>query len=205
LQYGFQTRASNFEGSGNFYDNTTFGPDGCGDNGGGGPGGGELTTNGDFEAGDTSGWEFFPNDGTFAATTAQSNGGTYSGNLIASVPAGGGPPSFPVIKQANIGVGSVQPNSSCDISFDLFGSVSGAGGVFFAEFFSELSGGGTSSSVLLGGGPLFPSGTWTNYAFTTPTGNDVSGGVTLQLKTDCGANPGCTVDAFIDNVSVICP
>ena len=27
LQYGFQTRASNFEGSGNFYDNLTFGPD----------------------------------------------------------------------------------------------------------------------------------------------------------------------------------
>ncbi len=36
LQYGFQTRASNFEGSGNFYDNITVGPTGCG--GGGGPG-----------------------------------------------------------------------------------------------------------------------------------------------------------------------
>ena len=206
LQFGYSTIASNFEPAGNFYDNAKFGLDGCGGNGGGGPGpGGELTTNGDFEAGDTSGWEFFPNDGTFAATMAQANGGLWSGNLVASVPAGGGPPSFPVIKQANIGIGSVQPNSSCDISFDLFGSVSGAGGVFFAEFFSELTGGGTSSSVILGGGPLFPTGTWTNYTFNTPTGNDVSGGVTLQLKTDCGANAGCTVDAFIDNVSVICP
>jgi hypothetical protein len=167
-------------------------------------GGGELTVNGDFETGDTTGWEFFPNDGTFAASSAQANGGTFSGNLVASVPAGGGPPSFPVVKQANIGIGTAQPNSSCDISFDLFGSVSGAGGVFFAEFFSELSGGGTSSSVILGGGPLFPTGTWTNYAYTTPTGDDVSGGVTLQLKADCGANPGCTVDAFIDNVSVTC-
>ncbi|MGB9340979.1 MAG: hypothetical protein WCB63_17165, partial [Polyangiales bacterium] len=36
LQYGYQTRASNFEGSGNFYDNITVGPTGCG--GGGGPG-----------------------------------------------------------------------------------------------------------------------------------------------------------------------
>jgi len=167
-------------------------------------GGGELTVNGDFETGNTTGWEFFPNDGTFAASSAQANGGTFSGNLVASVPAGGGPPSFPVVKQANIGIGTAQPNSSCDISFDLFGSVSGAGGVFFAEFFSELSGGGTSSSVILGGGPLFPTGTWTNYAYTTPTGDDVSGGVTLQLKADCGANPGCTVDAFIDNVSVTC-
>jgi hypothetical protein len=205
LQFGFSSTASNFTPSQNVYDNVKFGVEGCG-GGGGGPGpGGELTVNGDFEAGDTSGWEFFPNDGTFAATMAQANGGLWSGNLIASVPAGGGPPSFPVIKQANIGVGSVQPNSSCDISFDLFGSVSGAGGVFFAEFFSELSGGGVSSSVILGGGPLFPNGTWTTYSYNTPTGNDVSGGVTLQLKTDCGANPGCTVDAYIDNVSVICP
>jgi len=204
LQYGYQTRASNFEGSGNFYDNVSVGPEGCG--GGGGPGpGGELTVNGDFEAGNTSGWEFFPNDGTFNATQAQSNGGAWSGNLVASVPGGGGPPSFPVIKQANIGIGTVQPNSTATISFDLFGSVSGAGGVFFAEFFSELDGGGTSSSVILGGAPLFPNGTWTTYSFTTTTGNDVSGGVTLQLKADCGANPGCTVDSYIDNVSVTLP
>jgi hypothetical protein len=162
-----------------------------------------LTVNGDFETGDTCGWEFFPNDGTFAATQAQSNGGAWSGNLVASVPGGGGPPSFPVIKQANIGIGTVQPNSSVDISFDLFGSVSGAGGVFVAEFFSELCGGGTSSSVVLG--QPVPTGTWTNHSFNTPTGNDVCGGVTLQLKADCGANPGCTVDAYIDNVSVTVP
>jgi hypothetical protein len=206
LQFGFSSTASNFTPSQNVYDNVTFGVEGCGGGGGPGPGpSGNLTTNGDFEAGDTSGWEFFPNDGTFAATMAQANGGLWSGNLIASVPGGGGPPSFPVIKQANIGIGTVQPNSLVDISFDLFGSVSGAGGVFFAEFFSELSGGGTSSSVILGGGPLFPNGTWTTYSFQTTTGNDVSGGVTLQLKTDCGANPGCTVDAFIDNVDVSVP
>jgi hypothetical protein len=203
LQIGFQSRATNFNSSGIFYDNITLGVEGCG-GGGGGPSG-ELTVNGDFEAGNTSGWEFFSNDGTFAATMAQSNGGLWSGNLVASVPAGGGPPSFPVIKQANIGIGTVQPNSTATISFDLFGSVSGAGGVFFAEFFSELTGGGVSSSVILGGGPLFPNGTWTTYTFNTPTGNDVSGGVTLQLKADCGANPGCTVDAYIDNVSVTTP
>jgi len=204
LQFGARSRATNFEPSGVFYDNMAV----CADGGGGGPGpgpSGELTTNGDFETGDTSGWEFFANDGTFAATSAQANGGTFSGNLVASVPGGGGPPSFPVIKQANIGIGTVQPNSTATISFDLFGSVSGAGGVFFAEFFSEVSGGGTSSSVILGGGPLFPSGAWTTYSFTTSTGSDVSGGVTLQLKADCGANPGCTVDAFIDNVSVTVP
>ena len=220
LQVGFRNTAQNFEGSGIFYDNVeaclsggnggtggTGGAGGAGGAGGTGGTGGELTVNGDFEAGDITGWTDFSavNNGTFAATTAQANGGLWSGNLVASVPGGGGPPSFPVIKQANIGIGTVQPNSTATISFDLFGSVSGAGGVFFAEFFSELSGGGTSSSVILGGGPLFPNGTWTNYTFNTPTGGDVSGGVTLQLKADCGANAGCTVDAYIDNVSVTVP
>ncbi len=77
---------------------------------------------------------------------AQANGGLWSGNLVASVPTGGGPASFPIMKNANIGIGTVQPNSQVNVSFDLFGSVSGAGGVFFVDFFSELSGGGTSSS-----------------------------------------------------------
>jgi len=206
LQIGFQSRATNYDSSGVFYDNIKLGPEGCGSNGGGG--GGELAINGDFETGDATGWvtEFVaPNNGTFTVTSAQANGGTYSGNLVASVPAGGGLPSFPLVKQANLGIGTVQPNSTVEISFDLFGSLSGAGGVFFAEFFSELSGGGTSKSEILGGGPLFPTGTWTTHSFTTTTRPDVSGGVPLQLKADCGANPGCTVDAFIDNVSITIP
>jgi hypothetical protein len=212
LQIGFQSRATNFQSSGIFYDNITLGAEGCGgDNGGGG--GGELTTNGDFETGDTSGWTSFAaeNNGTFAATMAQANGGAWSGNLVASVPAGGGPASFPVVKQANIGIGTVAPNSPVTISFDLFGSLTGAGGVVFAEFFSELSGGGTSKAEILSGGPLFPvapndwTAGWVTYTFNTTTGPDVSGGVTLQLKTDCGANAGCTVDAYFDNVSVTAP
>jgi len=44
-----------------------------------------------------------------------------------------------------------------------------------------------------------------SYTFNTTTGPDVSGGVTLQLKTDCGANAGCTVDTYWDNVSITSP
>ncbi len=169
----------------------------------GGGAGGNLAINGDFETGDLTGWTSFAtdNNGTFEVTTAQANGGLYSGLVVADVD-GIGSPSFPVVKQANIGIGTITPNTSVTITFDLYGSVAGAGGVVFAEFFSELSGGGTSSSEILGGGPLFPNGTWTTYSFTTTTGPDVSGGITLQLKADCGGNPGCKIDAYFDNVSV---
>jgi hypothetical protein len=203
LQYGFQNTSSNNEGSGIYYDNVSFCTPG---NGGGecvGPALPNLTINGDFETGDTCGWEFFPNDGTFGATTAESNGGTYSGNLVASVPGGGGPASFPVIKQANIGIGTVQADSTATVSFDLKGSIVGAGGVVFVEFFSELSGGGTSAAGIIA--QPVPTNEWVNYSISVTTGPDVSGGVTLQLKADCGANPGCTVDTYWDNVSVTVP
>ena len=42
-------------------------------------------------------------------------------------------------------------------------------------------------------GPLTPS---------QPIRSNVSGGVTFQIKADCGANTGCMVDLYIDNVSV---
>ncbi|MDH3622479.1 MAG: hypothetical protein OES69_04010 [Myxococcales bacterium] len=160
----------------------------------------ELTTNGDFETGNLDGWTQFctgPNNGTCEATMAQANGGSWSGNVATA-----GAPANPLIKQANIGIGIVTPNSPISISFDLFGSLEGAGGVVFAELFGEIAGGGTSSSEILGGNPLFPSDTWTTYSFETTTGPDVSGGVTLQLAAICGAEPGCAVNAYFDNVSV---
>ena len=76
------------------------------------------------------------------------------------------------------------------------------GGVFFVEFFSELSGGGTSKAEIITGGPHPLSETWTSYSYTVLTGSDVSGGITLQLKTSCGPIAGCLVDVFFDNVSI---
>jgi hypothetical protein len=165
----------------------------------------ELAVNGGFETGNLDGWTQFcdgPNNGTCAATMAEASSGAWSGNLVASVPAEGGAPSFPLIKNANIGIGTVTPGAEVTISFDLLGSLAGAGGVVFAEFFSELETGGTSKTEILGGGPIFPTGEWVNYSYTTTAGSDVSGGVTLQLKVDCGASAGCIVDAYFDNVSV---
>jgi hypothetical protein len=167
------------------------------------PPAGDLVSNGGFETGTTTCWTSFAaaNNGTFAATNAQAKTGTFSGLLVANVPTGG-PASFPVVKAANIGIGTITPGKSVTVTFDLYGSVAGAGGVVFVELFSELSGGGTSKAEILGGGPLFPNGTWTSKSYTTTVGSDVSGGITVQLKADCGANPGCRVEAYFDNVSV---
>lgn len=169
--------------------------------GGGGSTGTELTVNGDFETGNKNGWTEFPNGGaTFAVSNAESNGGTFSGKLTA------GEAQDVVIKQANLAAGTITNGQSVTIKFDLKGTLAGAGGVVFAEFFSELSAGGTSKAEILSGGPLFPTSTWTTYTYTTTTASiaqgNVGGGVTLQPKAACGAVAGCNVVAYFDNVSV---
>lgn len=181
---------------------------GGGDTGGGDTGGGtgvgdEFTVNGDFETGDVSSWTLFVDTvgASFEATSAEANGGTFSGRLLADFEAGTGGPVDAVVKQANLLVGTATPNTAYVVSFDLKGTAT-TGGVFFAEFFSELSGGGTSKAEILSGGPLLPTSTWTTYTYTVTTGADVSGGITLQLKSSCGPVAGCIVDAFIDNVSI---
>ncbi len=106
------------------------------------------------------------------------------------------------VKQANIGVGIVQPNQAITISFDAKGEGVN-GGVVFAELFSELAGGGTSASEILGGAPLALDGVnYQSYVFNTVTGSDVSGGVTLQFNAATGAVTGSTSRVLLDNVSV---
>ena len=159
----------------------------------------EISQNGGFETGDFTGWEQFPNQGTQTITTFNPSTGTFAANLSVSDVAGNS-----LIKNANIGQGIVNPGDEIMISFDARGSVS-TGGVAFAEFFSELDGGGTSSAEILGGGPLALAADpeeWTTFTFTAIAGPDVSGGVTLQLLAACGAAPGCNADIYFDNISV---
>jgi uncharacterized protein (TIGR03382 family) len=156
----------------------------------------QLTTNGGFEAGDTSGWESFPSAISSFAVSSDAFAGAFSGRLE-NLASG----SAAVIKQANMGVGIVTPFQEVTISFRAKGS-GAAGGVQFAEFFSELAGGGVSSAVILGGRPLFVTDQWQLYSFSTFTGANVDGGVTLQLGAVTGANIGSTSLLFVDNVSV---
>jgi len=157
----------------------------------------ELTSNGGFETGDTTDWVSFPTaTGTFTAdTVGGASEGTYYGRIANTDLAAG----F-VVKQANIGVGQVNPGDPIAISFDMRLDVE-AGGVANVEFFSELSGGGVSASELLAT-EIFDIPTFQTFTFNTIAGPDVSGGVTLQFVAATGGATGSSAILDVDNVSV---
>ncbi len=155
-----------------------------------------FATNGGFETGDTSGWTSFAIGSQTFAITGDANTGAFAGELFNDFL---GQPL--AVKQANIGVGSINPGDAINISFAAKGSGT-VGGEAFAEFFSELTGGGVSSTELLGGGPLALTDTYQTFNFSTVAGPDVSGGVTLQFNAAAGAAIGSTSRLFIDDVSI---
>ncbi len=157
----------------------------------------DLAVNGGFEAGDTSGWQSFPTGNSSFDVSTDAFSGAFSGRLE-NLASG----SAAVIKQANVGIGIVEAGDEINISFWAKGA-NANGGVNFAEFFSEIDAGGTSSSEILGGAPLNISDTeWRFFSFTTTAGADVSGGVTLQLTATTGANIGSTSLLFVDDVII---
>ena len=164
----------------------------------------ELTTNGDFETGDTSGWsDFTTGSQSFGPTNDVSTLGppsTTAGEIVNPTA-----PSGAVIKQANLGIGQVSEGDIVTISFDAKG-VFGVGGVAFAEFFTELDGGGTTSSVILGGSPLNAgqglTDSYSSFSYSVPVGPTPTGGITLQFNAAAGAVAGSTAQLLVDNVSV---
>jgi hypothetical protein len=155
-----------------------------------------IAGNGDFETGDTSGWAYFPSPDSTFAVTADSQAGAFAAELRNLTLA-----SAAVIKQANIGIGSISPGDTIEITFFAKG-LGEVGGVLFAEVFSEITGGGNSASVILGGAPLGLTNNYQPFTFTTTAGPDVSGGVTLQFAAVTGAAAGSNIQAFIDGVEI---
>ena len=179
-----------------------------------GPGGSSGFVNGDFEAngGSLEGWTAVfgpPNIGT--AVADNSGQGGRAGTVARLNAAGQGTSGNDVlIVQGPIGAGTIQAGDTIDVSFDLYGSLAGAGGVVFVEvIFLDGAGNDNGRDFLRSDPtPYFPNNTWTTYsggvtAGTTVGGGtaDVSGGVTLSLKASCGADVSCAVDASFDNVT----
>ena len=158
----------------------------------------ELAVNGGFEAGDTSGWADFtvPTQSFLAGGDAAT--GSFAGEIFNNVITSGA-----VVKQANVGIGTVNPGDEIQISFKAKGDFLN-GGVLFAEFFSEIDGGGTSSAQILSGGPLFVASEadYQTFNFTVFAGPDVSGGITLQFAAVTGGAQGSFALAKIDDVSI---
>jgi hypothetical protein len=159
----------------------------------------QVQVNGGFESGDFSDWTQFPTgSGQQTVTNVNCSAGTYCGSINNDVAF-----SNSLFKQANVGIGVVAPNSTYMVTFDARGSYATPGGVAFAEFFSELSTGGTSKAEILGGAPLAINAdpnVWTSFSFTGTTGSDVSGGVTLQLGATNG--DGTPTTMFYDNIVI---
>ncbi|MEL7238890.1 MAG: PEP-CTERM sorting domain-containing protein [Planctomycetota bacterium] len=159
----------------------------------------ELTTNGGFEAGDTSSWDDFTAGNQSFGVINNVAEGAFAGEIVNPDEGTGA-----VVKQANIGIGQVNPGDMLTVSFFAAGDF-GPGGVAFAEFFSELDGGGTSSAEILGGTPLPLTSDYQFFTFDVVAGSDVSGGVTVQFNAATGAVAGSTANLRIDGLSVVVP
>ncbi len=158
----------------------------------------DINVNGGFETGTTDGWAYFPTSTSTFTLTGDAHSGSFAGELFNDTPA-----TPAVIKQANLAAGLLTPGGNITISFWAKG-VGAAGGVSFAELFSEIDGGGISKSEILGGTPLNLNPTvYLPFSFTTTLGPDVSGGVTLQLAAITGGDAGSEQRLFIDDVSIL--
>jgi len=164
------------------------------------PTGNNLAVNGDFETGGFDCTAQFPNAGTQAIVTVNPSSGTYAANVNLIVPA-----SNSILKFANLNPGGFSAGQTIYVSFNARGATVD-GGVVFAEFFSEISGGGVSGSeILFGGGPLTLNGDpniWSPFSTTVLTGPDTSGGITLQFAIVTGGAGTSSADFYVDNVCI---
>ncbi|MCP4992939.1 MAG: hypothetical protein GY934_04005, partial [Gammaproteobacteria bacterium] len=173
--------------------------------GGGSGGGTAVLVNGNFEAGDFTGWT--QSSGGGAITLDSSEQGGRTGTVARLVASGSSASAQDVllsqIDLVEIDSVAINGGDSVTVSVDVFGSLSGAGGVVFVELISRNSGSDETGRSFIGPAPITPTTTWTTYSSTVNVAADVSGGITLQLKSSCGAVDGCVVDASFDNVSIV--
>lgn len=157
--------------------------------------------NAGFELGNLTGYTTFGESAEAIITieTTSPHSGANNIKLERTALSGGGALGL----KLNVGDGIVSGNDPVTVSFWARGSAA-AGGVHFAELFSEVDPSGTSKTEILGNAPLFPASatTWQQYSFNTTLGPDVSNGLTLQFVAVTGADPGSTSTLEIDDISI---
>ena len=162
---------------------------------------GEFITDGGFEA-NAGCWELFAFQAGTSTTIVNnvSNGGANSARIKT---AQGGNPG---IKQTRFGVGTVLPNTTYIVKFDVrsdAGDPVANGSILNAFAFSEPVNGSPNPAVqhvLVQGDGNVPS-TWTTRTYTFTTAADVSGGISLLIEL-VGGGPTTTGTIYIDNVSL---
>jgi hypothetical protein len=174
-----------------------------GDTGGGcpAPPAGEFIVDSGFEA-NADCWELIVNQGNTSVTIVEVDGDNAA--RIETAPAGN-----PGIKQTRFGVGSILPNTTYVVTFDIRQDAADPvanGAVLKAAAFSEAAEGSGIGAVrheLIGAEGSVPSA-WTprSLTFTTPANADnVAGGLSLLIELIGGGDP-TTGTIFIDNVSL---
>jgi len=158
-----------------------------------------ILTNGDFEAGDLSGWVVA--GGNVSATVTidgTDNGPSAAGSNNAFMNNTGEALGLTLKQTTAPGTAG---EGTVNYSFDLKLDQADVGGVFFVEIFAEQSGvgiiGGTGNM-----GPYFPPfGTWESFSgsFEAPAGTDF---ITIQFVAVTGADPASSCVAHVDNVVV---
>ena len=158
---------------------------------------GELLNNGDFEECDCD-WQLISNGGTASISTTINNGGSKSAQIQSATGAN------PALKQERFAVGSIQPNTTYTVTFDIKASGAfGEGGVFKAFIFSEgVNGGNVNATMhaLTEDTTSISTTSWESksYTFTTPgNANQVEGGISFLAEL-----VNSTAYVNIDNVVV---
>ena len=211
--FNFGTDGASGGGGTFFFDDIDVGAGSGGGGGGGGGGSSSNFVNGDFETGDFTGWTLFqdPPGGGSIAVDSSGQGGR-AGTVARLVAAGSDivGTNDVIIGQVALAAGTISPGDTIDVSFDLYGSLTGAGGVVFVEIiFLDGNGSDNGRNFVGPAAPYTPTSTWTTHMGTVTAGTtvgggsaSVAGGVTLELKAACGAIVGgCGVDASFDNVT----
>jgi len=184
-------------GTGGGSSNTVGGGDGCADTTTcpNAPAG-ELLFNGDFEACDCD-WQLLDAVGSTISTSIN-NGGTKSGQIQGRTGVAVG------LKQERLGVGTIQPNTTYIVTYDIKASGAfGEGGVFKAFTFSEPAEGTDSGATqhILTDGTTSMSSNWESksYEFITPgTAAQVAGGLSFLIEiVNSTANAAINIDNVV--------